>query len=93
MSRDTFRLVVLISMLPAVLAVIVLAWGAHDVPITLPGERLRGLSLRGFDRRFRWFLLAISVFTLGNSADAFLILRAQDRGLSVAGVLGNAAHV
>ncbi len=28
------------------------------------------------------------VFTLGNSADAFLVLRAQERGLSVTGVLG-----
>ncbi len=87
LSRSTFQTVVLISILPAFLAVAVLAGGARDVPITGQREPPR-LSLRGFDRRFRWFLLAISLFTLGNSADAFLILLAQDRGLSVAGVLG-----
>jgi MFS family permease len=87
LSRDTFRLIVLISVIPAALAVIALAWGARDVQVTTRRTAPR-LSLAGFDRRFRWFLLAISVFTLGNSADAFLILRAQERGLSVAGVLG-----
>jgi len=66
---------------------IALAAGAHDVPITQQRAAPQ-LTLKGFDRRFRWFLLAVVVFTLGNSADAFVILRAQDRGLSVAGILG-----
>jgi MFS family permease len=87
LERSTFRVIVLISVIPAVLAVVALAWGAHDVPIATRREAPR-LTLRGFDRRFQWFLLAISIFTLGNSADAFLILLAQDRGLNVAGVLG-----
>jgi MFS family permease len=87
LERGTFRVIVLISVIPAALAVAALAWGAHDVPIASQREAPR-LSLRGFDRRFQWFLLAISIFTLGNSADAFLILRGQERGLSVAGVLG-----
>jgi hypothetical protein len=30
----------------------------------------------------------VTLFTLGNSADAFVILRAQERGLNVLGVLG-----
>ncbi|MBC7315195.1 MAG: MFS transporter, partial [Chloroflexi bacterium] len=30
----------------------------------------------------------VSIFDLGNSSDAFLILRAQERGLNVLGVLG-----
>ena len=37
---------------------------------------------------FRRFLLIFGLFMLGNSADAFIILRAQERGLNVAGVLG-----
>jgi MFS family permease len=32
--------------------------------------------------------LIVVIFALGNSADAFLILRAQERGLSVAAILG-----
>jgi len=87
LERSTFRTLVLISIVPAVLAVIILAWGPQDVPVTKVRTAPR-LTLKGFDSRFRWFLLAVVVFTLGNSADAFVILRAQDRGLSVAGILG-----
>lgn len=87
LSRETFQVVVIASVIPAALAVLVLALGARDVPVTRRSEPPR-LTLRGFDRRFYGFLLAVGVFTLGNSADAFLILRAQERGLSVAGVLG-----
>ena len=34
------------------------------------------------------FMVIVGLFTLGNSSDAFLVLRAQERGLSVLGVLG-----
>ncbi|MFZ5626553.1 MAG: MFS transporter, partial [Bacillota bacterium] len=40
-------------------------------------------SLSGFDWRFKVFLLINILFTLGNSSDAFLLLRAQNVGLSV----------
>jgi MFS family permease len=33
------------------------------------------------------FMLVVSLFDLGNSTDAFLVLRAQERGLSVTGIL------
>ena len=46
------------------------------------------LSLRSFEVRFKAFMLIMVLFTLGNSADAFIILRAQERGLSVLAVLG-----
>lgn len=87
LERSTFQTIVAISIIPAALAVLVLAFGAHDVPVKSASQPTR-LTLRGFDRRFYWLLLAIVLFTLGNSADAFLILRAQERGASVAGVLG-----
>jgi MFS family permease len=87
LSRKTFQIVVLASIIPAVLAVVVLAVGAKDVPIQSNRAAPR-LTLRGLDRRFRLFLGIVIIFTLGNSADAFLILRAQERGLSVTGVLG-----
>jgi MFS family permease len=41
------------------------------------------LNLKGMDSRFKYFLLAWSLFTLGNSSDSFIVLRAQERGLSV----------
>ena len=87
LSRETFQNVVLISIVPAFLAVLVLALGAREVPV----EGIReapNLSLGGMPRQFRLFLGIVVIFTLGNSSDAFLILRAQERGLSVTGVLG-----
>lgn len=40
------------------------------------------LSLAGFDGNFKWFLVVIALFTLSNSTDAFLLLRAADAGIS-----------
>src|SRR5688572_31006194 len=39
------------------------------------------LSLRGFDGNFKRFLLIVALFTLSNSSDSFLILRARDSGV------------
>ncbi|MBI5670613.1 MAG: MFS transporter [Chloroflexi bacterium] len=87
LSQETFQVVVLVSIIPAVLAVLVLAFGAREVPVKEDARPPR-LSLREMTPAFRRFLLIMAIFTLGNSADAFLILRAQERGLNVAGVLG-----
>ena len=43
--------------------------------------------LRGLGGGFAAFVICSVIFELGNSADAFLVLRAQERGLSVAGIL------
>ncbi len=87
LDRPTFQIVVLISLVPAFLAVLSLALGARDVPVKKTRERPR-VSFRGLGRRFALFMLIVGLFDLGNSSDAFLVLRAQDRGLSVVGVLG-----
>ena len=101
LEAETFRSLVLWSLVPAFLGVAVLAVGARDVkagavadgpsagspsagrpPASRPGLRLRGLG-----RGFAAFVACSVIFELGNSADAFLVLRAQERGLSVAGIL------
>lgn len=42
------------------------------------------LTLRHFDGKVRFFLLIATLFALGNSSDAFLILRAQQVGIATA---------
>ena len=77
LTRRTFQIAILISIIPAVLAVLVLAIGAVDVA----GEgqsKAPILSLKGMDKRFKIFLLVLVLFTLGNSSDAFIVLRSQD---------------
>lgn len=88
LTRATFQSVVLFSIVPAALAVLVLALGAQDVSVTRDMHRRPSLSLQGFDARFKGFLLIVVLFTLGNSSDAFLILRARERGLSTLGIMG-----
>jgi MFS family permease len=88
LDRGTFQLIVLLSLVPAVLAVLALAIGARDVSVQGERRQAPSLSLKQFDRPFLFFLGTILVFTLGNSSDAFLILRAQNVGLTAAGVLG-----
>lgn len=86
LTRSTFQLVILVSIIPAVLAVIVLALGARDVAKANPSARPT-LSLAGFDSRFKTFLLIVVLFTLGNSSDSFIVLRGQERGLNVLQVM------
>ncbi len=87
LTRRTFQTVVLVSIIPAVLAVLVLALGAREAR-KRQASQPPVLSLKGLDGRFKIFLLVVVLFTLGNSSDAFIILRGQERGLSLLQVMG-----
>ena len=90
LTESAFRIVVLLSLIPAVLAVLSLALGAQDVPVTAQRAAPK-FAFRSLGKPFVIFILIVGLFDLGNSSDAFLILRAQERGLSVVGVLAMVA--
>lgn len=86
LSKSSFQTIVLISLLPAFLAVLSLVIGAKDVAVK--GQRAAPkFSLKGMGKPFSIFLVIVSIFTLGNSSDAFLTLRAQNLGVTVTGIL------
>lgn len=86
LSQSSFQVIVLVSLLPAFLAVISLALGAKDVAVQ--GQRAAPkFSLHGMGKPYLALLVIVGIFTLGNSADAFLVLRAQNLGISVIGIL------
>lgn len=87
LGEATFRSIVLVSVIPAVLAVITLLAMAREVPVTSQRPAPR-FELRSLGRPYMIFIAIVGLFTLGNSSDAFLVLRAQERGLDVLGVLG-----
>ena len=87
LADETFRTLVLWSLLPAGLAVVVLAVGARDVVRRGQARGAPRVRLRGLGRPFAWFVGCSALFELGNSADAFLVLRAQERGLAVVDLL------
>jgi len=47
-----------------------------------PEAETPNLSLKSLDRRFKFFILIAMLFTLGNSSDAFLLLRTQSLGVA-----------
>ena len=79
LTRATFQTVVLISLIPATLAVIALAVGTQEVAVTKVRELPR-ISFKGLGKPFLLFMVIVGIFDLGNSSDAFLVLRAQERG-------------
>jgi MFS family permease len=90
LSPVTFQKVVLVSIIPGILAVIVLALGAVEISAKGKGAERKRLSFQEMDIRFRYFLLVVVLFTLGNSSDSFILLRGQERGLSILQVMGMA---
>lgn len=89
LRAETFRTLVLWSLIPAFLGVLLLAVGAKDIRSSAEhaSKAPPRLKLRGLGPGFGWFVVCSIVFEMGNSADAFLVLRAQERGLSVGDVL------
>ena len=81
--KEQYRLIFLLSFFPAVLGVALLFFFVKEKKKHVSGSKeAPRLSLAGFDKNFKTLLLIIVVFGLGNSSDAFLILRAKNLGLS-----------
>lgn len=74
------RMVFLITAIPAACVLVVVAFAVKDVPPTVPAAKLQ-VSFKPFGADFRWFLFAITVFTLGNSSDLFILLQLSRLGL------------
>ncbi|MBI4317153.1 MAG: MFS transporter [Chloroflexi bacterium] len=83
--QNDYRLVFVLSAIPGVLSVIVLVVFLRERRAPRPrAKELPKLGFGSLGRPFLVFSLIATVFTLGNSSDAFLILRAQDLGLATA---------
>ncbi|HAF62861.1 MAG TPA: MFS transporter [Anaerolineaceae bacterium] len=86
LTVSTFRLIVLLSLVPAFLAVLSLIIGTKEVK-SKEEHTLPKISMKALGKDFIAFMLIVSLFDIGNSSDAFLTLRAQERGVSVLGIL------
>jgi MFS family permease len=81
---NNFRLIFFLAFIPAFIAIILLVFFVKEKkkqPASAAGLRF---NWREFDPSFKIFLLISFIFALGNSSDAFLILRAQNLGFSAA---------
>jgi MFS family permease len=84
-NAGEFTRIFLLASIPAFAAVAVAIFFMREssVPKEAPRHAPK-LSLKGFDGNFKRFLLVLGLFTLSNSSDSFLILRARDAGVSIA---------
>lgn len=83
LTHGGYQALVLLSVIPGIAAVLLVAVGVRE-PASPPGKPSTAslLGWQSLDNRFKAFLGVIVLFTLGNSSDAFLMLRAQSVGLS-----------
>lgn len=80
------RQVFLLAAIPGAACLAVIALWVRDVR-SVPGGARLNLSWRSFDRNYRWYLACVFLFTLGNSTDMFLVLRAAEVLKSEGGML------
>lgn len=78
------RTLFLITLVPGLAVVALLFWGLREPVVRAPTSGPVRLTLQPFDRNYRVYLLALVVFTLGNSSDAFLLVRASELGVPAA---------
>jgi MFS family permease len=82
--NGNYRILFLIASVPAILAVLILILFVKErkrlkkkvTSLAIPG-------LSRFDPKFKIFLLGATIFTLGNSSDAFLFLRAKGLNIDI----------
>ncbi len=85
----SFRLVFACAALPGLLAPLIIVRFMEDTPANAAGRTLQidesgtqnGIGHTPLGRRFWIYMAAVLLFTLGNSSDAFLILRASQAGM------------
>jgi MFS family permease len=76
------RTLFFLSLLPGLLVLGLLIFGLRETAAVTPAREPARLTLKPFDRNFRLYLLALLVFTLGNSSDLFLLERARELGVA-----------
>lgn len=78
------RLLFRLALLPGLAVFFLLVYGLREQPAPIERQTRVRLTLKPFGRKFRLYLIALVIFTLGNSSDAFLLMRAGELGVRTA---------
>lgn len=81
---EEYKKVFLVASIPVILGLFVILFLVKEEKIETHENVKLNFSLAGFDANFKRFLFVIALFTLSNSSDAFLLLRAQQSGIATA---------
>jgi MFS family permease len=84
LTMESYRWMVIIGIVPAALAVVLLIAFVREkgLPAKIIPSGAAAAEKTPFSNRFKLFLVVVGVFTLGNSSDFFVILRAENLGVS-----------
>lgn len=80
---DNYRLIFILAGIPALLGILVLALGIKEAR-KADSFLFKKFHFRDFPRKYYLFLGIIFIFTLGNSTDALLMVKANEVGVKVA---------
>ena len=80
---NNFRLIFFLAFIPAFIGILLLLFFVKEKKKEASSSPAFNFNWRDLNPSFKIFLLISFIFALGNSSDAFLILRAQNLGLSV----------
>ena len=83
-----YRAIFVLSAIPAAAALLVLIAFIREPTCNRSRDAKRpSLTLKDASIQFKLFLVATAVFSIGNSSDAFLILRARNLGMAASGIV------
>ena len=80
------RTVFALAAVPALISLLVLVLGVREQHRSGPRPAAATGPAAASSGSLRWYLGVLAVFTLGNSSDAFLILRAQEAGVGLTAI-------
>jgi len=80
---NNFRLIFFLAFIPAFIGILLLLFFVKEKKKEANSLNTFHFNWRELNPSFKIFLLISLIFALGNSSDAFLILRAQNMGLSL----------
>jgi MFS family permease len=85
LELPTFHLMVIVGIIPGILGTLVIFLWVRDARRIKSRAKLEGTTgtRRAFSNRFKIYLVLLGIFTLGNTSDFFVILRAQNLGNSL----------
>ncbi|MDR0503603.1 MAG: MFS transporter [Treponema sp.] len=80
-----YRMIFILSLVPAFIGLVILMFVKDNVQKST-GKTI-AFNWKNLDRRLKLFLVFIFIFTLGNSSNAFILLRAYNAGFSPGGAI------
>jgi MFS family permease len=84
---NKFRLIFFLAFIPAFIGILLLLFFVQEKKKEANSSPAFNFNWRDLNPSFKIFLSISFIFALGNSSDAFLILRAQNLGLSISMVV------